>query len=219
MRLYKRARGSNWSYEIQIDGRQIRKSTKTPNKAEAKRVAEREIEQLKSIAKQARAIGQQPMTFRLVAEVWWERRMADSNEPDLLVWKDWCVDQLGPAKMVADIDRADIEELIARRRNHGRVKAGRDEKGKQLYRPITLTTINRTVPRLMRRILNYSRCSLRQQVQFIPWSEVIKKPPKRPIRELSLSEEEKLETVERPEVMAVRRSSWPLVSGLRRLSI
>jgi len=45
--------------------------------------------------------------------------MAHGNEEDLLVWKDWCVEQLGPEKMIADIDRADIEELITRRRRDG----------------------------------------------------------------------------------------------------
>jgi hypothetical protein len=81
MRLYKQSAGSNWSYEVQIDGRQIRKSTKTPNKAEAKKIAEQEIEQLKHIAKQARAIGREPMTFKLAAEVWWERQMAHGFRP------------------------------------------------------------------------------------------------------------------------------------------
>jgi hypothetical protein len=64
------------------------------------------------------------MAFKLVAEVWWDRRMAHGNEEDTLVWKDWCVEQLGPEKMIADIDRADVEELIARRRGDGRVRAG-----------------------------------------------------------------------------------------------
>jgi integrase len=66
---------------------------------------------------------------------------------------------------------------------------------------------------LGRRILNYARSNLRQQVRFITWNEVIRKTPKRPIRELSLAEEAQLEVLERPEVMVLRR--FKFASGLR----
>jgi hypothetical protein len=86
------------SPERPIDGRQIRKSTKAPNKAEAKIIAAREIEQLKRVARQALAIGHEPMTFKLVAEVWWERRMAHGNEADLLVGRTGVPPSSGPKR-------------------------------------------------------------------------------------------------------------------------
>jgi integrase len=47
----------------------------------------------------------------------------------------------------------------------------------------------------------------------MPWNEVIRKMPKRPISELSLAEEAQLEVLEWPEVMAVHH--FKLTSGLR----
>jgi integrase len=223
VRLYKQTGSKNWSYEVQIDGRQLRRSTKTSNKADARRIAVQEIDALRGLARQARAIGNEPMPFILVAEVWWERQgqhLAEARDLGPLSPTpkyasrpiNWLIARIG-STMVAEIERPDIVALIDERRRTGRVKAGRDAKGRQLYRPLAATTVNRTVPRLMQRILNYARENLRQQTQFIAWKEIKLVEPKRPIRVLSFVEEARIERTERPEVLTVRR--FLLASGFR----
>jgi len=69
-------------------------------------------------------------------------------------------------------------KAVAERRTH-MVKAGHDDKGKQLYRPISARTVNRTVVYLLRRIMLRARDKWNTVIFKMPPGDV-PLPPSRP---------------------------------------
>ncbi len=94
------------------------------------------------------------------------------------------------------------------------IRAGRDRDGTQLWRPIGPRTINRTVPLLLRRIFRRA-VRLWDVVIFREpnWTEHLLAEPKRPIREITLAEEEAIEELE-ASYHAIRRLT--VIMGLRK---
>ncbi|HVI13435.1 MAG TPA: site-specific integrase, partial [Pseudolabrys sp.] len=89
-----------------------------------------------------------------------------------------------------------MAKAVAARRTH-LVKAGHDDRGKQLYRPISARTVNRTVVFLLRRIMLRARDKWNVVIFKMPeWSEHALKEKKRPIRELMIEEEDRISAIE-----------------------
>ena len=95
------------------------------------------------------------------------------------------------------------------------MRAGRDSNGKQLYRPLSNRTINKTVPSILRRVMNRARKA---------WSVVILKEPsweghflperRRPVREITLAEDAALDEIESRDYALLRE--FAEIMGLRR---
>jgi integrase len=227
MHLYTRSKSPYIWFEVEVDGRRFRESTEETTERKARKVAEKRVAELKQLAEKAKELDFKPMSIETAADLWWRHVGAHTSEDDLGPFSmdldpaiakrpiNWLVHQLGRDKLVCKITAADIERLIEKRRERSSVSAGRDERGQPISRPITLWTLNRTVPRLLRRIMNYAAQNHDQQLKAIKWRDLIKKPPKRPIEELSITTEAQLdrEGVERKAVRSLRR--FMTLTGMR----
>jgi integrase len=117
------------------------------------------------------------------------------------------------AKPLHLVSNDDVAQAITARRIH-RVKAGHDENGLQLWKQISARTVNRTVPLLMRRIFNRAVKTWDVVIFREPnWTDHLLTEPKRPIREITLAEEEAIEGIE-GDYHAIRRLT--VIMGLRK---
>jgi len=91
------------------------------------------------------------------------------------------VGQIGGKRGLHTIRDDDMAKAVAARRTH-LVKAGHNDKGQQLYRPISSRTVNRTLVFRLRRIMVRARDKWNVVIFKKPeWSEHALKEKKRPI--------------------------------------
>ena len=96
--------------------------------------------------------------------------------------------------------------------------AGRDQDGKQLYRPITARTVNKTTLSLLRRVMHRARDNWGATILREPkWNKHWHKETKRPIRELTAAEEATLDAAEDADFASLRR--FAIITGLRRRNL
>jgi integrase len=94
-------------------------------------------------------------------------------------------------------------------------RSGVDHDGKQLYRPITANTINKTAVVLLRRVLRRARDNWNATILREPiWKKHLLKQIKRPIREITRAEETQLNEIEDADFADLRR--FAIITGLRR---
>jgi integrase len=95
------------------------------------------------------------------------------------------------------------------------MKAGRDERGKQLYRPVGPRTVNKTVASLLSRVFTRAKKNWSAIILNPPeWSQHFLPVPKRPIREITPAEDLRLDEVESAEYAQLRE--FVEIMGLRR---
>ncbi len=75
------------------------------------------------------------MTLATAAERWWHEVGQYTEETDLEDALKWLIGQIGGKRGLHSMRDDDVAKAAAARRTH-LVKAGHDDKGKQLYRPI-----------------------------------------------------------------------------------
>lgn len=152
------------------------------------------------------------MTFAAAADRWWAEVGRRGKEADLETAIGWLKGQLG-GKALHLIGNADVAAAVEARREH-RMNAGRTRDGRQLTRMIGPRTVNRTVPLLMRRIVKRAQKNWDAVIFREPnWRDHLLPEPKRPIREISIAEEEAIEAVE-GSYHAIRRLT--VIMGLRK---
>lgn len=153
------------------------------------------------------------MTFAVAADRWWSEVGQHSAETDLHGALEWLKAHFGPAKPLHLIANDDVTRAITERRTH-QVRASRADDGAQLWRPIGPRTVNRTVTLLLRRIFRRA-VRLWDVVVFREpnWTEHLLAEPRRPIREITLAEEEAIEQIE-ASYHAIRRLT--VIMGLRK---
>lgn len=144
----------------------------------------------------------------------WQREVGDHlQEADLPTAIERMCRLIGPKKLLHDIRDDDVARAVAERRRD-LVRAGKDDRGKQLYRPIMPRTVNRTVPLLLRRVMRRARDAWNVVIFREPkWKTHRLEEAKRPINEISVGQEEAIEAVERDDYRAIRR--FALITGLR----
>jgi site-specific recombinase XerD len=153
-----------------------------------------------------------PLIFATAAERWWHEVGQYTKETDLEDALKWLTGQIGGKRALHTIRDDDIAKAVAERRTH-MVKAGHDDKGKQLYRPISARTVNRTGVYLLRWIMLRARDKWNTVIFKMPeWSEHALKEKKQPIRELMIEEEDRIAAIE-GSYAAVRE--FATITGLR----
>jgi integrase len=136
-----------------------------------------------------------------------------TKEADLQKALGCLCDQIGARRGLHTIRDDDVARAVAVRRKD-LVRAGRDSQGHQLYRPVSARTVNRTVTLLLKRVMFRARDAWSAVTMAMPhWGEHLLKEKKRPIREITLEEEARIETVERDDYRAIRQ--FATISGLR----
>jgi integrase len=224
MSVFKVRSSPFYQFDFQIQGLRFSGSTKFRNERDAKDFEKaRRAEAERLIAEEA-ATGRKGMTLRDATERWWQEVGARGNDPDIRRALDWLVGQIGPKTMLADINDDLVTRAVEARRAHV-MRAGRDDKGKQLYRPIGNRTVNKTVSSLLSRVMNRAKKKWSVLIPNMPeWTEHKLPERKRPVREITADEDAKLDVVESidyaqfrefAEIMGLRRKelllTWPQV--------
>jgi hypothetical protein len=142
MSLYRPKRSPFWHYDFQLDNYRFSGSTKLRNERDAAQFEEARRPRQKSIVDRCRAAGAEPLTLAgrlrsLVART--ARRSPTSNKAVL----DRLVEIIGAKTYLHAINDDVVSRLVEERRQDVRRDSTVD--GVQLYRPITPTTVNRTV--------------------------------------------------------------------------
>jgi site-specific recombinase XerD len=154
------------------------------------------------------------MTVGTACDRWWEEVGRHGSDPDLKRALDWLKDRIGPKVALHDIND-DMISLTVQARRRDVMRSGRDSKGTQLYRPLSHRTINKTVPSLLRRVMNRARKAWSVTILTEPhWQEHFLEERKRLVREITNEEDAKLDEVESREYAALRE--FAEIMGLRR---
>jgi integrase len=157
------------------------------------------------------------MTVGVACDRWWNEVGQHGNDVDIERALDWLKNQIGANVALHDVNDNIISMAVQARRKHV-VRAGRDSKGVQLYRPISARTVNKTVPSLLRRVMNKARRAWSVTIFNEPnWSEHFLSEPKRPVREITADEDARLDDVESREFALLRE--FGEIMGLRRAAL
>jgi integrase len=216
MSVYKHQGSPYWRFDFELGGYRFSGVTgvaKDRPKREAEEYEKTERRKADELVKAAREEQRAPLTLALACERWWNEVGQYTSETDLKDALAWLRDQIGGKRGLHTIRDDDVTKAVAERRKH-QVKAGHDDNGKQLYRPISARTVNRTVVYLLRRIVLRARDKWSVVIFKMPeWSEHALKEKKRPIRELMIEEEDRLGEIDREDYLAVRE--FATITGLR----
>jgi integrase len=216
MSVYRHKKSPVWQYDFWIDTFRFYGSTDVPKdrpKRDAQAYEADERRKAVELVEVTKRENREPMTLATACARWWDEVGQHGKEVDLQKALAWLCEQIGGKRGLHTIRGDDIARAVAARRRD-LVRAGRDEKAHQLYRPISARTVNRTVTLLMKRVMFRARDTWSVVTLSMPnWGEHLLKEKKRPIREVTLEEEARIESVERDDYRAIRR--FATITGLR----
>jgi integrase len=216
MSLYRPKRSPFWHYDFRIDNYRFSGSTKLRNEDDAARFEEARRRDAQIIVDKIRAAGAEPLTLKAACDRWYSTHgasLADGKNKAIL---DRLVEIIGAKTYLHDINDDIVSRMVDERSKDVR-RDSTDDKGRQLYRPITPTTVNRTLDQL-RRVMRRARDNWNAAIIREPvWKKHRLKENKRPVREISASEESTLDQVEDPDFAELRR--FAIITGLRRANL
>jgi site-specific recombinase XerD len=214
MSVFKVRKSPYYQFDFQIKGYRFYGSTEEKSKREAEEVEKAKRAEAEQIVKQAIASGRKPMTIATACDRWWEEVGRHGSDPDLRRALNWLAAQIGPKVALHDINDNMISLAVQARRRDV-MRAGRDSKGTQLYRPLSNRTVNKTVPSLLRRVMNRARKAWSVTILNEPnWKEHFLEERKRPVREITTEEDARLDEIESREYALLRE--FAEIMGLRR---
>jgi len=203
-----------YQFDFQIKGYRFFGSTEEKSKREGEEVEKAKRAEAVRLVKDAIATGRKPMTVQVACDRWWKEVGQHGSDPDLERALDWLAEQIGPKVVLHDVTDDMISKAVQARRECV-MPAGRDSRGTQLYRPLSNRTVNKTVPSLLRRVMNKARKAWSVTILKDPdWNEHFLPEPKRAVREISLAEDAALDEVESREYAELRE--FAEIMGLRR---
>jgi integrase len=216
MSVYKHRNSPFWHFDFQLNNYRFSGSTEIPvdrPRREAETVEAQERRAAERLVEEVRRSGRKPLTLKAACDRWWSEVGQHGKESDLRGILDWLCDQIGGDRLLHTIGADDITKAVAARRQH-RVKAGRDDNGKQLYRPVKARTVNRTVPLPLKRVFRRARANWDAVIFKEPiWRDFLLAETKRQIREITHAEELAMAAVE-GSYHAIRRLT--VIMGLRK---
>jgi len=212
-----------YQYDFEIERNRFQGSTKQRDQEEAQKIVTQKWQDGIRQIEEAKKTGNEPMRLKTAAKRWWDEVGAFGAEQDLGPYStdpndahlpiNWLVAQLGPETFLHDIKDRHVAAIVNLRRNK-LIQRGRDEKGKLVYRPISNRTVNRTVTKLLRRIINKAVKKWNGIIyKQVNWSEHVLEEKRNIPRVIKFDEEPILEAHERDELRDYRE--FILESGLR----
>lgn len=214
MSVFKVRNSPYYQFDFQIQGLRFSGSTKCRNERDAKDFEKARRTEAERIVSDNAKTGRKPLTLKNAADRWWDEVGSRGSDPDLRRALNWLCGQIGPQVSLHDITD-DIVSRAVEARRRCTMKAGRDSKGKQLYRPIGPRTVNKTVPSLLSRVFTRARKNWNAMILNPPtWSNHFLPVPKRPIREITPTEDATLDGIESVEFAQLRE--FAEIMGLRR---
>lgn len=215
MSVYRHKGSPNWQFDFELGGYRFSGVTDIPKgrpKCQAEEFEKAERRKAIELVDAAKHENRAPLTLATAAERWWHEVGQYTEETDLKDALKWLVGHIGAKRGLHTIRDDDVAKALAARRTR-LVKAGHDDKGKQLCRAISARTVNRTVVFLLRRIMLRARDKWNVVIFKMPeWSEHALKEKKRPIRELMIEEEDRISAIE-GDYGAIRE--FATITGLR----
>lgn len=214
MSVFKVRNSPYYQFDFQIQGLRFSGSTKCRNERDAKDVEKARRAEAERIVADSVATGRKPLTLGQACDRWWLEVGSRGSDPDIERALKWLVDQIGSQTYLHDITDDTVSKAVEARRRCVK-RAGRDSTGKQLYRPLSARTVNKTVSSLLSRVINRARENWSASVPNPPvWKRHKLKETKRPVRELLADEDGRLDGVESREFAELRE--FAEIMGLRR---
>jgi integrase len=216
MSLFRIKRSPFWHYDFKIHGHRFHGSTKLRDADAAAQFEQARKASAQADVDRILASGAEPLTLKAACDRWFRTHgatLADAKNRAIL---NRLVEIIGAGTYLHDINDEIVARMVEQRRKDVR-RDSTDDKGRQLYRPITPTTVNRTIDqlrRVMRRARdNWNAAILREPV----WKKHRLKETKRPVREISAAEETSLDALEDLDFAELRR--FAIITGLRRSNL
>ena len=217
MSVFKVRNSPFYQFDFQIQGLRFSGSTKERNERDAKEVEKARRAEAKRIVADNAKTGRKPLTLGVACDRWWDEVGRHGSDPDLERALEWLKGHIGPQVALHDITDDIVSKAVEARRKHV-MKAGRDDKGKQLYRPIGPRTVNKTVTSLLSRVFTRAKENWNAMIHNPPvWKNHFLEVPKRPIREITPAEDARLDEVESLEFAQLRE--FAEIMGFRRKEV
>jgi hypothetical protein len=213
-----RVKGSPYfQFDFQLKGHRFYGSTRCTNEREAREDEKARRAEAAVLVKHALDAGRKPMTLGVACDRWWDQIGRHGSDPDLKRALEWLKDQIGQHVALHAVNDDMVSRAVEARRKCV-MRTGRDDRGKQLYRPLSARTVNKTVPSLLRRVMNRARKAWSVAILTEPnWKEHFLAERKRPVREITLAEDAALDDVESREYAELRE--FAEIMGLRRMEL
>lgn len=203
-----------WQFDFQIEGYRFSGSTKKTCERDAKAVEATEKAKARELVKSITVAAGEPLRLGAACDRWWAEVGSQGAERDMQHALGRIRDIIGDRTFLHDITDDTLSRLIAERRQD-RVRAGRDDNGTQLWRPISNKRVNKTTTGLLRRVITRAVDNWDAVVPRPPkWEKHWLKETKRPIREIGHAEEAAIDAEEDADYAALRR--FAVITGLRR---
>lgn len=202
MSIYRSKNSPHWQYDFRWKGRRFYGSTGETSKRRAQQVVDAIKLDIKTGSDKPRA------TFDAAAESYWQmkgRHASDSKGDEERLAR--LLEMIGPNRHIDEISELDLSKAIQVRRNQGSLRG-------ENFRPLSNSTINRTVTQLFKRVHAHARRVMKVEVAEIDWRAVTLPESEPRSRELSQEEEERLFEHLRADFHALVRFS--LATGLRK---
>lgn len=225
MSVYRVKKSPYWQFDFQIQGYRFYGSTEERNERKAGDVEKAKKQEARRIVSDIIATGRKPLTVGTACDRWWNEHGCHLNDPDLETRLEWLKEKIGPEVRLHDITDDLISGLVEARRKEV-MPAGRDDRGKQLCRPLSARTVNKTTVSLLRRVMRRAHANWNATILNWPnWGKHFLPEIKRPVREISPEEDARIDEVESidfaqlrelAEIMGLRRGevllTWPQVN-------
>ncbi|MBR2118472.1 MAG: tyrosine-type recombinase/integrase [Afipia sp.] len=203
-----------YQFDFQIKGHRFYGSTEERNERKAKEVETAKRAEAKRIVDDAVATGRRPLTVEVACDNWWSEVGQHGSDPDLKRALDWLKGQIGPRVALHDITDSIVTAAVEARRKHVK-RSGRDANGKQLFKPLSNRTVNKTVTSLLSRVFTRAKENWNATILREPdWRKHWLPERKRPIREITAAEEKRIDAVESKDFAELRE--FAALMGLRR---
>lgn len=212
MSIYRNKRSPYWQFDFQIGGLRFSGSTGTADQRHAQAFEDAERQKAKQLTAQLAREAREPLTLGAACDRWWTTHGQALGDASARRQLDRLVEILGAKTQLHAITDAEVAHLVEIRSRDVR-RAGRAD-DRQLYRPITPSTVNRTID-LLRRVMRRARDNWSAAIAREPvWKNHRLKEKRRHVRELSAAEETALDAAEDIDFAELRR--FAIITGLRR---
>jgi integrase len=162
-----------WNYRFNVAGQPYYGPCNTMDKRKAEKYTA-DLKAAKKVeARRDRDAGLGPMRFGAACDYWWADIGSKNVETGLKFRLDWLCNAIGANKLLKDITPDDITRVKNERAKCVR-RAGRDDRGKQLYRPLTPAAVKATLVTL-RSVINYASKAKGAAIRMFDWPTWIKK--------------------------------------------
>lgn len=191
MSVYKRKGGSTYIYDFQVAGDRFYGDTGKTSKREARAYEDGLREKAKADAKKRgaqRVALDAPRTWGQASTRWYNEIGQHHKALDLtLIAQEWLSREIGPDRLLTEIDDNFVARLVAKRRAQKR-RVGKQE-NREKQRRVSAATVNRTVTEPLRKVLLRARKVWKVPVAEVNWSQHLLSEPKERVREASRGEE------------------------------